>query len=79
MPSLRYHTQGCNQLFMPIPFAFVTENMCSQIMDERRLVLGLVPKQLQKRQTKLLDKYDPAVSAGAFYAVLRLFNVDSHT
>jgi hypothetical protein len=76
MPALRYHTRGCKQLFVPIPFAFVTRSMCGDIIAERKLVLGLVPKQLQQQQKKLLDKYDPAVSAGAFYSLLRLFNVE---
>jgi len=76
-PPLRYHTRGCKQLYVPIPFAFVTQGMCGAILAERQLVLGLVPKQLQQQQRKLLNKYDPAVSAGAFYALLRLFNVES--
>jgi hypothetical protein len=76
-PSLRYHTPGCEQLFVPIPFAFVTQGMCGEIMAERQQVLGLVPPQLQKQQMKLLNKYDPTVSADAFYALLRLFSVKS--
>ena len=76
MPTLRYHTRGCKKLFVPIPFAFVTRSMCGDIIAERKLVLGLVPKQLQHQQKKLLDKYDPAVSAGAFYSLLRMFNVE---
>lgn len=76
-PSLKYHTRQSEQLYIPIPFAFVTRSMCGQIIAERKLVLGLVPKDLRKQQQRLLDKYDPALSAGAFYALLRLFNVDT--
>lgn len=73
---MRYHTRSAEQLFMPIPFAFVTKGMCEEIMAERKLILSLVPEQLQSRQSKLLDKYDPSVSASAFYALLRLFSVE---
>ncbi|MGB0126542.1 MAG: hypothetical protein WBP72_02810 [Rhodocyclaceae bacterium] len=76
-PEFRYHTPGAEQLFTPIPFAFVTKSMCDEIMAERALILQLVPAQLQVQQRKLLDKYDPTVSADAFYALLRLFAVES--
>jgi hypothetical protein len=77
LPALRYHTRGVEPLFIPIPFAFVTKSMCDEIMAERGVIMGLVPPQLQSQQRKLLDKYDPSVSADAFYNLLRLFAVES--
>lgn len=71
---LRFHTPGPDNLYQPIPFLFVTERMQREIEAERQLILDLSPTALRARQEKLLARYDPAVCASAFDAVLRIMN-----
>jgi hypothetical protein len=72
IPALHYHAVE-DRLFRPISFAFVTRQMLTEISIERQLVLSLVPDDLQARQRRLLEKYDPAMRAGAFNELLKLF------
>lgn len=75
--DLRYHTPGPDQLYIPIPFLFVTERMRDEILAERELVIALAPEATKTRQVELLAKYDPCVSATAFQSVLNLFEGDA--
>jgi hypothetical protein len=70
---LRFHTQGADGLCFPIPFLFVTERMCEEILAERELILGMAQAAALSRQRKLFARYDPRQSAAAFHAFLRLF------
>ena len=72
IPALHYHAPD-NHLFRPISFAFVTRQMLTEISIERQLVLSMVPDDLQARQRRLLEEYDPAMRAGAFSELLKLF------
>lgn len=76
LADLRYHTQGPDRLYVPIPFLFVTERMRDEILAERELVIALAPQSTKTRQLELLSKYDPRVSADAFQSVLQLFEVE---
>jgi hypothetical protein len=71
---LRFHTLGPDNLYLPIPFLFVTERMQRDIETERQLILDVSPSALRARQEKLLARYDPAVCASAFNAVLKVMN-----
>ena len=71
---LRYHVQGSDGLYRPIPFLFVTDRMHQEIVEERQRILDLLPEQRRERQRKLLERYDPQHSSSAFNAMLRLFN-----
>ena len=73
IPALHYHRAAADHLFRPISFAFVTRHMLDEISIERELVLSLVPDKLQARQRRLFEKYDPAMRAGAFSEILRMF------
>ena len=75
--NLRYHTQGPNQLYIPIPFLFVTSRMRDEILAERQVILDLAQEATKVRQLELLSKYDPCVSADAFDSVLSLFDGDA--
>lgn len=72
IPALHYHAAE-DRLFRPISFAFVTRQMLTEISIERQLVLSLVPDDLQARQRRLLENYDPAMRAGVFSELLKLF------
>jgi len=76
LADLRYHTEGPDRLYLPIPFLFVTERMRDEILAERELVIALAPQATKTRQLELLSKYDPRVSADAFQSVLQLFEVE---
>lgn len=76
IPTMRYHTQTADQLYVPIPFLFVTDRMCQEINAERDLILSLTPSPIQVRQQKLLGRYNPDLSASAFHGLLRLFAVE---
>jgi hypothetical protein len=70
---LRFHTQGSDGLYVPIPFLFVTERMCDEIVAERELILGMAQAAALPRQRRLFARYDPRRSAAAFHAFLGLF------
>lgn len=69
---MRYHTRRADGLYAPIPFFFVTDRMCAEILAERKLVLAATPAAARARQASLLERYDPALSANAFRDVLSL-------
>jgi hypothetical protein len=73
IPQLRYHAPASDDLFRPIAFGFVTEQMCAEILAERQHILNLIPESRRARQTRLLDKYDPQRSADLFRSILRPF------
>jgi len=75
-PAMHYH-QAADHLFRPISFAFVTRQMLDEISIERELVLSLVPDKLQGLQHRLFEQYDPAMRAGAFSEMLKLFGAGS--
>jgi hypothetical protein len=74
--NMRFHTQGPDQLYIPIPFLFVTERMRDEILAEREFVLTVAPEATKQRQLELLATYNPRVSADAFQSVLQLFEGD---
>lgn len=60
-------------MYVPIPFLFVTERMCDEIVAERELILGMAQAAALPRQRRLFARYDPRRSAAAFHAFLGLF------
>lgn len=72
--TTRFHTEQRDGLFRPIPFFFVTERMCEEILAERKLILEALPATSRKKQEALFARYDPSVSADAFSNVLSLFH-----
>jgi hypothetical protein len=79
MPSsgFRYHTKGPDGLFQPIVFAFVTEEMCGEILAERELILKRTLAELRARQRSLFEAYDPTQRVQAFRSILGLFSGDA--
>ncbi|MFU2487507.1 hypothetical protein [Thauera sp. WH-1] len=74
MNTPRFHTRKADGLFQPIPFLFVTERMCAEILAERQALLDALPEDARKRQQALFARYDPGVSAEAFSGLLDLFH-----
>ena len=74
MKSPRFHAQKADGLYQPIPFIFVTERMCREILDERDEIVAAMPTATRKRQQALFARYDPNVSAEAFSGLLNLFD-----
>lgn len=74
MRSPRFHAQKADGLYQPIPFIFVTERMCREILDERAEIVASMPPATRKRQQALFARYDPNVSAEAFSGLLNLFD-----
>lgn len=71
--SVRYHLQGKDSLYTPIPFLFVTDRMSAEIMAERQQILEALSDAQRERQLKLFERYDPKHSSAAFNAMLHLF------
>ncbi|SMB31804.1 conserved protein of unknown function [Sterolibacterium denitrificans] len=71
--SIRYHLQGNDGLYTPIPFLFVTDRMSQEITAERQQILEALPAAQRERQLKLFERYDPQHSSAAFNAMLHLF------
>ena len=69
----RFHIRKNDGLYQPIPFLFVTERMCAEILAEREEIAGKLPKTARKRQQALFARYNPRVSADAFGGLLNLF------
>ncbi len=69
----RFHIRKNDGLYQPIPFLFVTERMCAEILGEREEIAGELPEAARKRQQALFARYDPRVSADAFGGLLNLF------
>ena len=69
----RFHIRKNDGLYQPIPFLFVTELMCAEILAEREEIAGELPEAARKRQQALFARYDPRVSADAFGGLLNLF------
>ena len=59
MKSPRFHAQKADGLYQPIPFIFVTERMCREILDELRRRAGdqLRPKEELEYIDRLLKTY----------------------
>lgn len=74
IPGMRYHTQGLDDLYVPIPFLFVTRRMCEDIRAERALILSNTPTAALERQRALFERYDPSLAASAFGSVLQMFD-----
>lgn len=70
----RFHTAKSDGLYQPIPFLFVTERMCSEILAEREALMAAMPAATRKRQQALFARYDPSLSAEAFSGLLNLFD-----
>ncbi len=70
----RFHTAKADGLYQPIPFLFVTERMCREILDEREALMAAMPATTRKRQQTLFARYDPSLSAEAFSGLLNLFD-----
>ncbi len=73
---MRFHTHRADGLYAPIAFFFVTASMCEAILAERKAILAATPVAARERQAKLLDRYDPALSADAFRDILNLCHGD---
>ena len=69
----RFHIRKNDGLYQPIPFLFVTERMCAEILAEREEIMAAMPAATRKRQQALFARYDPRVSAEAFGGLLNLF------
>ena len=74
MKSPRFHAQKADGLYQPIPFFFVTDRMCGEILAEREEIMAAMPAATRKRQQALFARYDPNVSAEAFSGLLNLFD-----
>ena len=70
----RFHIRKNDGLYQPIPFLFVTELMCAEILAEREEIMAAMPAATRKRQQALFARYDPNVSAEAFSGLLNLFD-----
>ncbi len=70
----RFHIQRRDGLYAPIPFMFVSQRMCNEILAERSQILDLTPANRQKQQRVMLERYDPRISVSAFSSLLALFN-----
>ena len=74
MRAPRFHAQKADGLYQPIPFLFVTDRMCGEILAEREEIMAAMPAATRKRQQTLFARYDPNVSAEAFSGLLNLFD-----
>jgi hypothetical protein len=74
MKSPRFHAQKADGLYRPIPFLFVTDRMCREILSEREEIMAAMPTATRQRQQTLFARYDPNVSAEAFTGLLNLFD-----
>ena len=74
--KVRYHILGADGLYAPISFLFVTDRMCQEIDEERRMILDNTPAANQPRQRKLFERYNPHHSSSAFNSMLNLFTLD---
>lgn len=72
--NTRYHIQRRDGLYGPIPFLFVSQRMCNEILVERGQILDATPANRLKQQQALLERYDPRISVNAFSSLLALFN-----
>lgn len=70
---IRYHILRRDGLHAPIPFLFVSQRMCNEILAERAEILDATPANRRKQQQALLERYDPRVSVDAFSSLLALF------
>lgn len=68
-----FHLLNEDGLYHPISFLFVSDQMCDDILDEREMLLSLLPSERHARQTAIFACYDPALSARAFKDLLRLY------
>ena len=73
MRAPRFHAQKADGLYQPIPFLFVTDRMCGEILAEREEIMAAMPAATRKRQQALFARYDPALGAEAFTQLLRLY------
>ncbi len=71
--SPRFHRLRKDGLYHPIPFMFVTDRMCDDILDEREMLLASLPAATHPRQKALFTSSDPKASSRAFKHLLRRF------
>ena len=45
----RFHIRKSDDLYQPIPFLFVTERMCAEILAEREEIAARQPAGMRKR------------------------------
>lgn len=77
--SPRFHQQREDGLYHPIPFAFVSAEMCQAIVHERQIVLDLLPPAMHEQQHKLFTTYHPQTHFQAFQGLLQRFSgIDTH-
>ena len=50
MKSPRFHAQKADGLYQPIPFLFVTDRMCGEILAEREEIMAAMPAATRKRR-----------------------------
>lgn len=68
----RFHVADSEGLFKPIHFAFVSERMHADILQEREAILNALPPAAVARQERLFARYDPQASLQSFANLLRL-------
>lgn len=71
----RFHVADGEGLFKPIHFAFVSERMHADILQEREAILNALPPAAVARQKRLFARYDPQASLQSFANLLRLVGV----
>lgn len=71
----RFHVPNGEGLFKPIHFAFVSERMRDEIIEERDAILAALPPSAVGRQERLFARYDPQDSLQSFSTLLRLIGV----
>jgi hypothetical protein len=77
--SPRFHQQREDGLYHPIPFAFVSAEMCQAILHERQIVLELLPPAVHEQQHTLFAAYHPQTRFQAFQGLLQRFSgIDAH-
>ena len=71
----RFHVALADGLYRPIPFMFVGERLCADILAERSLILSALPQDQRDRQARIFESFDPHASHRAFQDILRCFGV----
>ena len=71
----RFHVALADGLYRPIPFMFVGERLCGEILAERALILSALPEPQRTRQARIFEGFDPQSSYRAFQDILRCFGV----
>ena len=71
--ALRFHQLREDGLYQPVPFAFVSAEMCQQMQHERLRLLEQLPSVLHPQQHRLFAGYNPHAWFDAFQGLLQRF------